>query len=369
MKLAPKAIRIGLVGLGLVAVAGAVYLHLANHRPPQPPPPIRPVKTVIARSVNEGEVIQQTGEIQPRTETALSFQMAGKLIHRPVEVGDTVKAGGVLAALDGTDAANELKGSEAELAGALSVENQASLANNRAAELLRISAISRAEAEAAEATYQAAVARRRSAQSLVEAARQKTRYATLTAREDGIITAVHANAGQVVSPGQTIVTVASLSEREAVFSVPEHLIQSGSPETPVEVFLTSDPKVKTTGRVREVSPAADPGTRTFRVRVSLPAPPDAMALGVVVQGRVILPSARAFRIPAASLTSIGDKAAVYVVQAGTATLERKPVIVGRFDKDFVSVTDGLNDGDIVVTAGVSKLRPGQSVRIEEGSAR
>jgi membrane fusion protein, multidrug efflux system len=364
-----KTIRIGLISLGVLVIAVGAYLQFARQQPPPEPPLIRPVKTLIARSVDEAEVLQQTGEIQPRTETMLSFQIGGKVITRTVEVGDVVEAGAVLATLDDTDVSNELKTAEAELAGAVSAENQARLANKRASDLVKTSGVSKAEAEAAEAAYDAAVAKREAAQSLVDAARRKKSYTLLTAREGGIATAVSANVGEVVAPGQLIVSIASLSEREAVFAVPETLINLGSPDLPVEVSLISDLGIKTMGKVREVSPYADKGTRTFRVRVSLPEAPEAMALGVSVQGRAMLPSRRTFQLPPSSLTSVADQPAVYVVQTETGTLERRPIKVGRFAKDLVSVTEGLREGELVVTAGVSKLRPRQTVKIEEETAR
>ena len=369
MKLNPKIIRLGLISLGVLVAAGGVYLKLIQKEQTEPPPAIRPVKTLVAKSIDEAEALQQTGEIQPRTETALSFLIGGKLIKRVVEVGDSVKAGTVLAALDDTDVSNELKSAEAELSGAISAENQATLANKRASDLLKISAISKAEAEAAEASFRAAVAKREAVQSLVEAARQKKSYAVLTAREDGIVTAASANIGQVVAPGQMIVSIASLGEREAVFAVPETLIHLGSPEIPVEVSLASNPAIKTLGKVREVSPNADPGTRTFRVRVSLPKAPEEMALGVSVLGKAMLPSRRTFHLPPSSLTSAAEQPAVYVVQTKTSTLERRPIKVGRFTKDIVSVTEGLSEGELVVTAGVSKLRPNQAIKLEKEAAR
>ena len=364
-----KLIRLSLIGLGVLLVAGGIYLELTRKEPALPPTVIRPVKTLVAKSIDEAEVLQQTGEIQPRTETALGFLIGGKLINRVVEVGDSVKSGTVLAVLDDTDVSNELKTAEAELGGAVSSENQATLAYQRALDLVKISAISKAEAEAAEASFRAAAAKREAALSLVDAARRKKSYAVLTAREDGVVTSVSANVGQVVAPGQVIVSIASMGEREAVFAVPETLIHLGSTEVPVEVALISNPATTTVGKVREVSPNADPGTRTFRVRVSLPQAPEEMALGVTVLGKATMSSRRVFHLPPSSLTSLADQPAVFVVRNGTGTLERRPVKLGRFTKEVVSVTEGLHEGDLVVTAGVSKLRPDQSVKIEKDDAR
>ena len=361
-----KHTKTALIGLGVVLVAGAASLKF-NHTPDIPEsPPIRPVRTVVAKSLDESEVLQGTGEIRPRTETSLGFQIGGRLMMRSVEVGALVKAGDVLAALDDTDVSNELKAAEADLRAAASLEEQAKLADGRAATLLKVNAISKAETEAAEAGHRSSAARREAAQTAVDAARRKTGYASLIARQDGVVTLVGANAGQVVAPGQMVVTVASLDEREAVFNVPETIINLRPPEgIQVEVSLVSDPGIHTLGTVREVSPIADAATRTFRAKVSLPAAPEAMALGVSVRGKAQSPATRLMHLPASCLTSAGDQPAVYVVPAGEGALERRIVQMSRFSKDLISVTHGLTEGDRVVTAGVSKLRPNQIVKLEE----
>lgn len=361
-----KPIRTTLIGLGVVLAAGAAYLKF--HQEPEIPesPPIRPVRIILAKAVDESEMLQGTGEIRPRTETSMGFQIGGRLTRRHVEAGTRVKAGDVLATLDDTDVANELKAAEADLRAAVSIEEQTKLADDRAVTLLKSNAISKAEAEAAEAGHRSAVARREAAQTAVDIARRKIGYASLLARQDSVVTLVGANAGQVVAAGQMVVTVASLDEREAVFNVPETVINLQEPVgIQVDVSLVSDPAVHTLGTVREVSPIADATTRTFRVKVSLPAAPEAMALGVSVRGKAQLPPTQFIQLPASSLTSEGDKPAVYVVPAGESTLKRRLVQVGRYSKDTVFVTGGLTAGERVVTAGVSKLRPDQIVKLEE----
>jgi RND family efflux transporter MFP subunit len=296
----------------------------------------------------------------------MAFQIGGRLTRRLVETGTRVKAGDLLATLDDTDVANELKAAEAELRAAASLEEQAKLADARAVTLLTSKAISKADAEAAQASHRSAAARREAAQTAVDMARRKTGYASLHARQDGVVTQTGANAGQVVAAGQMVVTVASLDEREAVFNVPETVINLQEPVgIPVEVSLVSDPAVRTLGTVREVSPIADATTRTFRVKVSLPHAPETMALGVSVRGKAQLPPTPLIHLPASSLTSEDGKPAVYLLPEGGNALVRRPVEVARYSKDTVFVTGGLTTGERVVTAGVSKLRPGQIVKLEE----
>ena len=361
-----KPIRTTLIGLGVVLAAGASFLKF-HHEPKIPEsPPIRPVRTILAKALDESEILQGTGEIRPRTETSMGFQIGGRLTRRHVEAGTRVKVGDVLATLDDTDVANELKAAEADLRAAVSLEEQARLADERAVTLLKSNAISKAEAEAAEAGHRSSVARREAAQTAVDLARRKVGYTSLTVRQDGVVTVTGANAGQVVAAGQMVVTVASLDEREAVFNVPETVIHLQEPVgLQVAVSLVSDPQIHTLGTVREVSPIADATTRTFRVKVSLPAAPEAMALGVSVRGKAQLPPTQLIQLPASSLTSENDKPAVYVVPAGETTLKRRLVQVGRYSKDIVFITSGITAGERIVTAGVSKLRPNQIVKLEE----
>lgn len=361
-----KRIRIILTGLGTILAAGAAYLKF-HHEPDIPEaPPIRPVRTIVAKAVDESEMLQGTGEIRPRTETSMGFQIGGRLTRRLVETGTLVKAGDLLASLDDTDVSNELKAAEADLRAATSLEEQTKLADERAVTLLKSNAISKAEAEAAQANHRSAVARREAAQTAVDMAKRKMGYASLLARQDGVVTETGANAGQVVAAGQMVVTVASLDEREAVFNVPETIINLQEPTgIPVDVALVSDPAVHTLGTVREVSPIADATTRTFRVKVSLPHAPAAMALGVSVRGKAQLPPTQLIHLPASSLTSEDGKPAVYVVPEGGNALTRRRVEVARYSKDTVFVTGGLTTGERVVTAGVSKLRPAQIVKLEE----
>lgn len=361
-----KYIRATLTGLGVVLATGAAITKFQHKPEVAKSPPIRPVRTLLAQAVDESEMLQGTGEIRPRTETSMGFEIGGRLTRRLVEAGTRVKAGDLLATLDDTDVTNELKAVEADLRAAVSIEEQTKLADERAITLLKSKAISKADVEAAEAGHRSAVARREAAQTAVDMARRKIGYASLLARQDGVVTQTGANVGQVVAAGQMVVTVASLDEREAVFNVPETIIHLQEPVgIPVEVSLVSDPAVRTLGTVREVSPIADAATRTFRVKVTLPQAPEAMALGVSVRGKAQLPSTQLIHLPASSLTSEDGRPAVYVVPESGSALTRRPVEVARYSKDTVFVTGGLAAGERVVTAGVSKLRPGQIVKLEE----
>jgi RND family efflux transporter MFP subunit len=357
-------IRYGLVSVGFIVLAGGAFVGLRGKATDAPPSPPRPVRTVVARVTDVGELLQQTGEIQARRETQLSFQVGGQLIERPVEVGSFVKAGDTVGRLNDADFANEVRAAEAELSAATSAAEQSTLAVARARELLKLNASSNAEVEAAEANYVAATSKKDTATAALEAARRKLDYATLATGEAGVVTAVSANVGQVVVPAQAVVTIASFQEREAVFNVAESIVNTVPIDVTVEVALVSDAAIKTIGTVREVSPSADPSTRTFRVRISLPNAPEQMALGSSVVGRAIMPTTELIQLPAAAVTSSNGKPAVYVVDLASKSLVRREVVVARYGTSMVMIASGLTGGEHVVVAGVSKLRPGQEVRLE-----
>lgn len=355
-------ISLAVVGTILVAMGAYSRLGAADEAPPSAP--IRPVRTVTARAVDIRAVLQQTGEIQARRETSLGFQLGGKVARRIVDIGDQVAAGDLVASLDDTDVANELRAAEAELESANSLAVQANASLVRARELSSLDATSRADLEAAEANQGSARAKQTAAQVAVEAARRRLGYTQLRSPEGGVVTAVGANAGQVVAPGQTILVVSSSGEREALFHVAESVLNVCPPDVEVEVALVSDPNVRTTGKLRELNPIADPLTRTSRVRISLREPPEAMSLGTTVTGRILLPADRLFDLPATAITSANGEPAVFVVDPANSSLILRPVRVARYHAASALVQSGIANGDLVVVAGVSKLRPGQTVRLE-----
>jgi RND family efflux transporter MFP subunit len=160
-----------------------------------------------------------------------------------------------------------------------------------------------------------------------------------------------------------VVTLAREGGRDAVFDVPGQLMRSAPRDTPITVSLIDDPGVTASGRVREVAPQADPVTRTFEVRVGLANPPVAMRLGATVAGRITLASEAILDVPATALVTSNQQPTVWVVDPATSTVSLRPIDVLRFDPDAVVVAKGLAPGDVVVTAGVQALYPGQKVRL------
>jgi RND family efflux transporter MFP subunit len=214
---------------------------------------------------------------------------------------------------------------------------------------------------------QAAQAAVDSAQAQVGIAETRLSYTELVSDVDGRVTQRGAEPGEVVQPGRMIVQVARDEGRDAVFDVPPTLKDQAPANPLIEVLLSTDPAVRAQGRVREVAPRADAVTGTFQVRVGLASPPPAMRLGSTVTGRLTLGAAAGYVIPATALTRMDRQPAVWVVDPRTETVALRSIELVRHDAAQVVVGTGLQPGEIVVTAGVQALRPGQKVRLLGGA--
>lgn len=351
----------------LCAYASSLVMTLTGCREDaQSAEPPRPVRTQIAKPATIDEQVAQTGEIQANVETNLGFRIDGRVATRIAEVGMSVVKGQVLATLDPNDVQNEVLSAEAEVKSAEATESLAKSELERQRTLFEKQFVARARVEEAEANWRAAHAKLKVAKTALQAARNKLTYTELRAPDDAIVSAVSVNAGQVVEAGQPAIKLSSTYERDAIFNVSERIYTSVPSDVQVEVALVSDPSIKVTGAIRDASPTADPVTRTYRVRIALPDAPATMALGATVTGRIILPGKALVTLPASALTSENGKPAVFVVQPATKELVRKPVTVARYTATQALIESGIDAGDAVVTAGVSKLRPGQKVAYESG---
>jgi RND family efflux transporter MFP subunit len=210
-------------------------------------------------------------------------------------------------------------------------------------------------------------ARLTSATAALDIARETLEQSELRATTDGVVTQTGANRGQVVGAGEPIVVIATRDVRDAAFDVPEQLAGPGLAHARVTVTLLSNPDVSFVSTIREISPMADANTRTYRVLVDLSEAPDQMLLGATVTGVLDLGGADVFRLPASAITSTAGVPAVYVVDPVSLELIRKPIEVAQQSGAQIVLERGIEEGDMVVIAGVSKLRPGQHVRLEEGA--
>ena len=352
-----------LVGRTLWLVAAVALL--ASCKPSEQPAAQqpRPVRVVMVERQQSGETVSLTGQVEAETEVNLSFRIGGRMIARTVGVGDRVSAGEVIARLEPEPAENALRAARANLASAMSLLTKTRNDFNRQDELLRGGWTTRVRHDQALQAFQAAQAQVDAARAQEAAAEDNLSYTELIADAPGHVTKVGAEPGEVVTAGHLIVQLAREGGRDAVFDVPARLIQNAPYSPIVQVALASDPTVRATGRVREVAPQADPVTRTFRVRVGLDNPPEAMRLGSTVTGAIRLEGAAGIAIPASALTRSQGQPAVWLVDPKANTVSLHPIDVERYDLARVVVAQGLEPGDVVVTAGVQALRPGEKVRL------
>jgi RND family efflux transporter MFP subunit len=332
------------------------------------PAEVRPVRTLTIENRDSSGNIVLTGRVQSQSEVNQAFRLDGQLIERTVEIGDTVRKGQLLARLDSQNEESGLQSAQAQLVAAQVLLVDARNNFVRMRDLVADAAVSRAAFDNAEAVLKTSEARVQSAQSQVELAQNRLGFTRLYADVGGIVTARGPDAGEVVSAGRMIVQIARVGALDAVFDVPAAVKDVATRDTGVTVFLTSDPNVTAEGRVREVAPRADPVTGTFAVRIELLNAPEAMRLGSTVTGRVQLAAAPAIQVPALALVRTDGGTAVWVVDPETQTVSARPITVQANDSNWVQVQSGLKPGDIIVTAGVQALRPGQKVRLLETPA-
>jgi RND family efflux transporter MFP subunit len=326
---------------------------------------VRPVRSVVVEPKPIDDDRQAVGEIRARYESDLSFRVSGKVVSRPVDVGARVTKGEILARLDDQDYRNRLKSAEADVTSAAAVLSEAKASEERLKQLLGTGATTRANYDVALKNLLSSEAKLNSSNAALELAKDQLNYAELRADFNGLVTAVGAEVGQVVNVGQMIVKVADPSERDAVFAIAETAfrVRPKDERPEVTVSLLSNPAIKADGAVREISPVADPVTRTFQVKVGLRSPPDQMRFGSSVVGRLKILSAPVIVLPGSALFEKAGKPAVWVYRSDSMTVGLKPVTIDRYETDRVVISDGLVKGDVVVTAGVNRLREGQKVRL------
>jgi RND family efflux transporter MFP subunit len=257
---------------------------------------------------------------------------------------------------------NALRTAQANLAAAQGQLTQARNHFERMETLLQDGWTTRARFDEARSALQSAQSRVDDAEAQLKAAHDLVSFTELKADAPGVVTATGPRAGEVVQAGLPIVKLARQDGRDAIFDVPAQLIRSAPPAPEILVTLADDPAVTAIGRVREVAPQADPVTRTFEVKVGLTDPPAAMRLGATVTGHIRLDATSAIEVPASALTRFNGQPAVWIVDPSNLTVSMRNIDVLRYEPTTVAVSHGLDNGEIVVTAGVQALHPGQKIR-------
>ena len=357
--------RAGAVAFALLAL----LLSACQQEEAPAAPEIRPVRVVTVEERAAGDRVALTGTVQAQTEVNFAFRIDGRMIERNTDVGNTVVPGQLLARLNSDNEETSLQSARAQLAAARGQLVDVRTNFERQQTLIERQLTARAAFDQAVASLQTAESNVKSAQASVNLAENRLSYTRLVADAGGIVTAVGAESGEVVAAGRMIVQIARAEGRDAVFDVPAQ-VKDAAPRNPeITVTLTTDPNVTAAGRVREVAPQADPVTGTFRVRVGLIDPPPGLRLGSTVVGRMVTDSVPEIAVPGSALVRQGEQNAVWVVDPATSTVALQDIDIESHDAARVVVAGGLEPGDVVVTAGVQALHPGQQVRLLGGPER
>ncbi|HWS77348.1 MAG TPA: efflux RND transporter periplasmic adaptor subunit [Thermomonas sp.] len=325
----------------------------------------RPVLVVHPAGGPDAAFSAYAGEIRAREESALSFRVGGSLVRRLVDAGDRVRRGQVLAELDPGDAAAQARAAQAQLVAAEAELARASAERTRYAALEQQKLVSRSALDAQNTAHAAAAAQARAARAQLDVARNQSAYTRLLAPRDGVIANRLAEAGQTVAAGQTVYTLAGDAGREVAIALPESRIRAVQIGQPVLVELWSAPGQRLPGRVREISPAADPQARTYAARVAL----DGDAAGVVELGqsaRVYMQEqgeAAALSVPLSAVQrgADGRSSALWIVDPKSRRVHLAPVRLGRYAENVVAVLGGVAADAWIVAAGGHLLREGQLV--------
>jgi len=327
------------------------------------PEEVRPVRVVKVGVVESARRVEYAGEVRARHETRLAFRVGGKIVERLVDVGASVKEGQPVARLDPADLTLAAASAKAQAASVEAERTFAEAELKRYRELREKNFISQAEYDRRASAFATADSRLDAARAQERQASNQMAYAVLHADTSGIITAVEAEAGQVVAAGQTVARLARPGEKEIVFSVPESQREMIEKVTQFSISLNARPGKTWKARLRELSPAADPVTRTYAARASIIGAGSEIEMGMSARIEAVLgASSKNIQIPISALHSRGKDAQVFVVEANS-TVRAQPVRIGGITGENVVVESGLKAGDVVVAAGANLLRPGQRVKI------
>jgi multidrug efflux system membrane fusion protein len=324
-------------------------------------PSIRPAMVVQPQPAAE-MMDTYPGEVRARLEPELAFRIGGKVTKRLVEVGQQVKKDQRLAELDPQDVRLQLEATRAQVAAAEANLHLVRAERDRYKKLLERQLVSRSQYDSAENLYRSGAARLQQIKAEFDVASNQAGYAVLRASQDGVIARRMLEVGQVVAAGQSVFTLAAEGEREVSISLPEQAFERFKVGQAVTVELWSQPDQRFPGRIREMSPAADPQSRTFAARVAFTQGEVPAELGQSARVFIAHNGEAPLAVPLSALTAEQGRPYVWVVDPQTSTLKRTPVRIGAYGEKLVPVLEGLQADDWVVAAGGQVLREGQQVR-------
>lgn len=347
---------------GALAISCMLAALAGCSRPAPPAEDVRPVRVQQLASASAGEDMSFSGDVRARYESALGFRVGGKIVERKVDVGATVKRGDVLMRLDPQDLKLAESQARATLRAAETERDLARADHKRHVDL-------RAQNFVSQAVLDAKVSALRAAQANVDAARaglsgqaNQATYTSLTADVDGVVTAIEAEVGQVVQPGTPVARLARTEEKEVVIGIPEDRVEHLRQSAQVTVRLWANADETITGKIREISPVADPASRTYTVKVAIPDLPDVrLGMTATVELMAGANGATGLRVPLTALVQARGASSVWIVENGAVKLV--PVKVVAQAGNDVLIAGDVKAGQNVVTAGVNQLESGQKVRI------
>ena len=351
--------RLGLLSIGVLLAA------CSKSEPP--PEPVRPVLSVKVEAMSEENLGRFAGSIQARYESNTGFRVGGRIASRNVDVGTEVQKGTLLATLDPTDQQNQLRSAQGDLARVQAQLINAQANARRQQALFDRGVGAQAQLDIAMTDLKTTQASLDQARAAVNQSKDQLDYTQLRSDHKAVVTAWNAEAGQVVTAGQQVVTLAQPDIKEAVIDLPDTLVD----EIPSDVvFLVAgqlDPSINTTATLREIEPQAQSATRTRRARLTLANTPDGFRLGTAIS--VTLSSAIKPRIelPVTALQEVDGKLRIWVIDTQSKTVNPRDVSVISRNDSSVVLAGGVKNGERVVSAGVNSLKPGQSVKLDEDS--
>lgn len=342
-------------------IAMALLLVACSEKPPVVED-IRPVRAIQIAPAGAENVVELAGEIQPRYESRLGFRVGGKVITRQVEIGSVVKRGQLLMQIDPRDLQLSQSQANASVNAAASNLSLAKAEYERYRELRQKNFVSQAVLDAKEAAYKSALANHEQSNAALNIATNQNSYANLVADADGVVTALQAEAGQVVAAGTPVVQLARTGEKEARISIPEDQVEMVRQVKEMQVRIWANQALVLRGQLRELSPVADPATRTYTAKISIPNAPPEVRLGMTATVRFITKADKnLIRLPLTALLNEKNQTSIWVIENGA--VKSVPVQVGGVMGNEVVIASGVNAGQMIVTAGVNTLRAGQKVHV------
>jgi RND family efflux transporter MFP subunit len=350
-----------------VVLAGLLLSACSKEEPA--PEPVRPVLFIEVKPQAQESLGRFAGNIAARYESTLGFRVSGRIAQRSVDVGAQVKKGDMLAVLDPTDQQNQVRSTQGDLARVEAQLINAQANARRQQELFDRGVGAQAALDVAVTDLKTTQSSYDQAKAAMQQAKDQLSYSELRADHDAVVTEWKVEAGQVVSAGEQVVTLARPDIKEAVIDLPAQLSDQLPSDVVFKVASQLEPEINTTATVRELEPQAESTTRTRRARLTLADTPAAFRLGTAIS--VTLSSAIKPRIelPTTTVQEIDGKTQIWVIDMQNQTVSPRVVTVVSRSDDSVVLAGGVNNGDRVVTAGVNSLKPGQKIKVDKESPR